>query len=227
MASPRSAWRISLMVYWATGEPLTPTPSTCHRRLRDLERKGAAAVGLNFEALVFATLRWEDPDTVTAFEEAELHTRGQLGDRETAVQLQLGKNLPVQGVHGEDGPARHKRPRPFTAAPGPPHRRHKVPVQLPPGHPRRRSPGPATKGTVWRRAHSKAAGERIRPPSVRSPRPGDQCGHSTNMDNGRGDSIRRVALSVITDTACVRSGFGARPGSAGRPRGPRTASSTG
>lgn len=54
--------------------------SPCHRRLRDLEREGAirgyravvdpAAIGLNFEALVFATLRWETPDTVTAFEEA-------------------------------------------------------------------------------------------------------------------------------------------------------------
>lgn len=54
--------------------------SPCHRRLRDLEREGAirgyravvdpAAVGLNFEALVFATLRWETPDTVSAFEEA-------------------------------------------------------------------------------------------------------------------------------------------------------------
>ncbi|MFI7363811.1 Lrp/AsnC family transcriptional regulator [Streptomyces sp. NPDC050149] len=54
--------------------------SPCHRRLRDLEREGAirgyravvdpAAVGLNFEAVVFATLRWETPDTVTAFEEA-------------------------------------------------------------------------------------------------------------------------------------------------------------
>ncbi|MFG2642619.1 Lrp/AsnC family transcriptional regulator [Streptomyces sp. NPDC048370] len=54
--------------------------SPCHRRLRDLEREGAirgyravvdpAAVGLHFEALVFATLRWESPDTVTAFEEA-------------------------------------------------------------------------------------------------------------------------------------------------------------
>ncbi|MEU1072953.1 MULTISPECIES: Lrp/AsnC family transcriptional regulator [unclassified Streptomyces] len=54
--------------------------SPCHRRLRDLEREGAirgyravvepAAVGLDFEALVFATLRWEDADTVTAFEEA-------------------------------------------------------------------------------------------------------------------------------------------------------------
>lgn len=54
--------------------------SPCHRRLRDLEREGAirgyravvdpAAVGLDFEALVFATLRWETPDTVTAFEEA-------------------------------------------------------------------------------------------------------------------------------------------------------------
>lgn len=54
--------------------------SPCHRRLRDLEREGAirgyravvdpAAVGLNFEALVFATLRWEGRDTVTDFEEA-------------------------------------------------------------------------------------------------------------------------------------------------------------
>ncbi|MET9550412.1 MULTISPECIES: Lrp/AsnC family transcriptional regulator [unclassified Streptomyces] len=54
--------------------------SPCHRRLRDLEREGAirgyraivdpAAVGLSFEALVFATLRWEDADTVTTFEEA-------------------------------------------------------------------------------------------------------------------------------------------------------------
>ncbi|WP_327312085.1 Lrp/AsnC family transcriptional regulator [Streptomyces sp. NBC_01235] len=54
--------------------------SPCHRRLRDLERTGAirgyravvdpAAVGLDFEALVFATLRWEDRETVTAFEEA-------------------------------------------------------------------------------------------------------------------------------------------------------------
>jgi DNA-binding Lrp family transcriptional regulator len=54
--------------------------SPCHRRLRDLERAGAirgyravvdpTAVGLDFETLVFATLRWEDPDTVTAFEEA-------------------------------------------------------------------------------------------------------------------------------------------------------------
>lgn len=54
--------------------------SPCHRRLRDLEREGAisgyravvdpAAVGLDFEAVVFATLRWEDADTVTTFEEA-------------------------------------------------------------------------------------------------------------------------------------------------------------
>ncbi|MGY0024590.1 Lrp/AsnC family transcriptional regulator [Streptomyces sp. YJ-C3] len=54
--------------------------SPCHRRLRDLEREGAirgyraivdpSAVGLDFEALVFATLRWEDADTVTTFEEA-------------------------------------------------------------------------------------------------------------------------------------------------------------
>jgi DNA-binding Lrp family transcriptional regulator len=54
--------------------------SPCHRRLRDLERTGAirgyravvdpAAVGLDFEALVFATLRWSDRDTVADFEQA-------------------------------------------------------------------------------------------------------------------------------------------------------------
>ncbi|KUO18024.1 Lrp/AsnC family transcriptional regulator [Streptomyces dysideae] len=53
--------------------------SPCHRRLRDLERTGAirgyravvdpSSVGLNFEALVFVTLRWEDRDTVAAFEQ--------------------------------------------------------------------------------------------------------------------------------------------------------------
>ncbi|TDU03314.1 DNA-binding Lrp family transcriptional regulator [Streptomyces sp. 846.5] len=54
--------------------------SPCHRRVRDLERSGAirgyravvdpSAVGLDFEALVFATLRWEDRDTVANFEQA-------------------------------------------------------------------------------------------------------------------------------------------------------------
>jgi DNA-binding Lrp family transcriptional regulator len=54
--------------------------SPCHRRLRDLERTGAirgyravvdpAAVGLNFEALVFVTLRSGDRDTVADFEQA-------------------------------------------------------------------------------------------------------------------------------------------------------------
>lgn len=54
--------------------------SPCHRRLRELEQSGAirgyravvdpASVDLNFEALVFATLRWEDPGTVDAFEAA-------------------------------------------------------------------------------------------------------------------------------------------------------------
>ena|SRR6266568_4403120 len=54
--------------------------SPCHRRVRDLERAGAirgyravvdpAAVGLDFEALVFATLRWEGGDTVADFEQA-------------------------------------------------------------------------------------------------------------------------------------------------------------
>jgi DNA-binding Lrp family transcriptional regulator len=54
--------------------------SPCHRRVRDLERSGAirgyravvdpAALGLDFEALVFATLRWQAPDTVAEFEDA-------------------------------------------------------------------------------------------------------------------------------------------------------------
>jgi DNA-binding Lrp family transcriptional regulator len=54
--------------------------SPCHRRLRELERAGTirgyraivdpAAVGLGFQALVFASLRQADRDTVAAFEEA-------------------------------------------------------------------------------------------------------------------------------------------------------------
>jgi DNA-binding Lrp family transcriptional regulator len=52
--------------------------SPCHRRLRALERSGAitgyharldaAVLGLAFEALVFVTMRYEDRDTVAAFE---------------------------------------------------------------------------------------------------------------------------------------------------------------
>ena len=54
--------------------------SPCHRRLRELERSGAirgyravvdaAAVGLTFEAVVFATLRQADHDTISTFEQA-------------------------------------------------------------------------------------------------------------------------------------------------------------
>ncbi|MEU6283318.1 Lrp/AsnC family transcriptional regulator [Streptomyces sp. NPDC047028] len=54
--------------------------SPCHRRLRELERSGAiegyravvdpAALGLNFEALVFVSMRQEDRDTVADFERA-------------------------------------------------------------------------------------------------------------------------------------------------------------
>jgi len=56
------------------------TISPCHRRLRALESSGAirgyraiidhAAVGLHFEAIVFATLERGDRNTVGAFEEA-------------------------------------------------------------------------------------------------------------------------------------------------------------
>src|SRR5690242_20961549 len=54
----------------------------CHRRLRELERSGAirgyravvdpAAVGLGFQALVFASLHQADRETVAAFEDALL-----------------------------------------------------------------------------------------------------------------------------------------------------------
>ncbi|GAA2840598.1 MULTISPECIES: Lrp/AsnC family transcriptional regulator [Crossiella] len=54
--------------------------SPCHRRLRALERDGTirgyravvdpAALGLNFEALVFVTMRQEDRETLLSFEDA-------------------------------------------------------------------------------------------------------------------------------------------------------------
>ena len=54
--------------------------SSCHRRVRDLEQSGAIeryravispeAVGLNFEALVFATMARTDVETLEAFEQA-------------------------------------------------------------------------------------------------------------------------------------------------------------
>src|SRR5438552_2997290 len=54
--------------------------SPCHRRLRELERSGVirgyravvdpAAVGLGFEALLFATLRQADRETISTFERA-------------------------------------------------------------------------------------------------------------------------------------------------------------
>jgi DNA-binding Lrp family transcriptional regulator len=53
--------------------------SPCHRRVRELERRGAirgyravvdaAALGLSFEALVFVTMRREDRETLLAFED--------------------------------------------------------------------------------------------------------------------------------------------------------------
>ena len=54
--------------------------SPCHRRLRELERSGAIrgyravvdaeAVGLGFEAIIFATLRQADHDTISTFEQS-------------------------------------------------------------------------------------------------------------------------------------------------------------
>lgn len=54
--------------------------SPCHRRLRELERRGVItgyravlnpeAIGLGFQALVFVTMRQEDRDTLLAFEQA-------------------------------------------------------------------------------------------------------------------------------------------------------------
>ena len=56
------------------------TPAPCHRRVRELERKGVitgyravldpAAVGLGFEALVSVTMDREDAGTIAAFEAA-------------------------------------------------------------------------------------------------------------------------------------------------------------
>ena len=53
--------------------------SPCHRRLRTLERSGAitgyhahldaSVFGLTFEALVFVTMRYEDRQTIDAFEQ--------------------------------------------------------------------------------------------------------------------------------------------------------------
>jgi DNA-binding Lrp family transcriptional regulator len=53
--------------------------SPCHRRLRTLERSGAitgyhahlgaSVLGLTFEALVFVTMRYEDRQTIDAFEQ--------------------------------------------------------------------------------------------------------------------------------------------------------------
>ena len=65
--------------------------SPCHRRLRTLERSGAitgyhaqldaSVLGLSFEALVFVTMRYEDRETVAAFER-------QVADIPNVVQAQ-------------------------------------------------------------------------------------------------------------------------------------------
>jgi DNA-binding Lrp family transcriptional regulator len=86
------------------------TVSPCHRRLRALEASGAirgyraiidhAAVGLDFEAIVFATLERGDRDTVGAFEEAltsitqVLQAQRLFGDPDYLLRV-VAANLPA------------------------------------------------------------------------------------------------------------------------------------
>jgi len=84
--------------------------SPCHRRLRALELSGAivgyharldaAVLGLSFEALVFVTMRYEDRDTVAAFEEQVsgipnvLHAQRLFGDPDYLLRV-VARDLPA------------------------------------------------------------------------------------------------------------------------------------
>lgn len=52
-------------------------------------------------------LAFEVAQPAVAGRDAELHAGGQLGDGQAAVELQLGKNLPVHGIHEEDSSPQH------------------------------------------------------------------------------------------------------------------------
>lgn len=84
--------------------------SPCHRRLRALERSGAIAgyrahldagiLGLGFEALVFVTMRYEDRETVAAFEREVaaipqvIHAQRLFGDPDYLLRV-LTRDLPA------------------------------------------------------------------------------------------------------------------------------------
>lgn len=84
--------------------------SPCHRRLRALERSGAitgyharldaAVLGLSFEALVFVTMRYEDRDTIAAFEEQVagipnvLHAQRLFGDPDYLLRV-VARDVPA------------------------------------------------------------------------------------------------------------------------------------
>jgi DNA-binding Lrp family transcriptional regulator len=84
--------------------------SPCHRRLRALERSGAISgyharldaslLGLGFEALVFVTMRYEDRETVAAFERevasiAEvIHAQRLFGDPDYLLRV-VTRDLPA------------------------------------------------------------------------------------------------------------------------------------
>lgn len=84
--------------------------SPCHRRLRALERSGAIAgyharldagvLGLGFEALVFVTMRYEDRETVAAFEREVadipqvIHAQRLFGDPDYLLRV-VTRDLPA------------------------------------------------------------------------------------------------------------------------------------
>ena len=77
--------------------------SPCHRRLRMLDRSGAitgyhahldpSVLGLTFEALVFVTMRYEDRETIAAFEQQVadiphvLHAQRLFGDPDYLMRV--------------------------------------------------------------------------------------------------------------------------------------------
>lgn len=84
--------------------------SPCHRRLRALERSGAIAgyharldagvLGLGFESLVFITMRYEDRETIAAFEQEVagipqvIHAQRLFGDPDYLLRV-VTRDLPA------------------------------------------------------------------------------------------------------------------------------------